>query len=711
MLVYGMIQGVETKTMKYLIAFFFICIIAFPYLVSAQNKLEKLGSNINSDLYDEISPVLSRDGTTMYFTRVASPDFCRTLIQEEVDISTTYTEAEYFNELKSIYAQIAGKYVDDPFTSPINQEIMIAESDRLPFDKVYHPGYPLNNALPNSVCALAPNDQGLVVINHFYRDGGMQNGFSFSHQTEDGSFTFPEPFFIRDYSSLSPEVNLSMSIDGDVVILSLKREKGYGESDLYVCFKLKDNLWSEPVNMGTVINSAYRESTPYLSEDKTRLFFASNKPGGKGGTDIYMSQRLDYTWTRWSKPVSLIEPINSKYDDSHPSFVESSGNLYFTSKRDGTSDIFKVNMEVLEKIEKPITLRGVIKNAITKEPIENALLYYHTTRKSDQEHVVTKSDGRFEVKADIKEIYRLSPRKNNFIGKNQLVDLNILTQFKITSYEIEFFLMPIGEDQKIEIQNIHFEKSTSNLLASSLPDLDYLADLLIKNQSIKIRIEGHTDSVGLEYQLMELSRQRAQAVKKYLVLKKNIGSNRINTVGYGGYRPISPNDTETSRAINRRVEIYVESADLASKINYDDIPDPVVRYSGDDPEISSIPLSFNTGSSVINQTGVNHSAGLSKLTEYGKITFEKGTLAIQESSFNIIRRLADYMMTNTGKKIALVGQSFSKDETNNTEAYALLRAQGVKEYLIFKSIKPDRIAIMESIANASFAGVQVMISE
>lgn len=710
-----MIQGAETKTMKYLIAFLVSCFIASPYIISAQYKVEKLGSNINSDIYDEISPVLSRDGTTMYFTRVASPDFCRTLIQDEIDISTTFSEAEYFNELKSIYSQIAGKYVDDPFTSIINQEIIIAESGTHPFDRVYQPGYPLNNALPNSVCALAPNGQGLVVINHFYKDGGMYNGFSFSHKTEDGNYTFPEPFFIRDYSSLSPEVNLSMSIDGDVLILSLKREKGYGESDLYVCFKLKDNLWSEPVNMGPIINSAYRESTPYLSEDKTRLFFASNKPGGKGGTDIYMSRRLDYTWSRWSKPVLLIEPINSPFDDSHPSFVESSGNLYFTSKRDGTSDIFKVNIDVVERIEKPITLRGVIKNAITKAPIENAVLYYNITSKTDQENIITKGDGRFEIKVDVKDIYRLSPKKNGFIGKNQLVDLNILTQSKITSYEIEFYLMPYGEDQKVEIQNINFEISSSNLLASSLPTLDYLSDILIKNQSIKIRIEGHTDAGnGIDHQLMELSRQRAQAIKKYLVLKKNIGSHRINTVGYGGYRPISPNDTEENRAKNRRVEIYIESADLSNKIKYSELPDPVVRYANDDPEIGSVTLPFSANkaaTAATSKSGTAKKEVISKLTHYGSILFHTGTLAIQESSFNVIRKLADFMINNTDKKITLVGQSISKDENNNTEAYALLRAQGVKEYLIFKSIKPDRITLMESIANSSFAGVQVMIIE
>ena len=185
-----------------------------------------------------------------------------------------------------------------------------------------------------------------------------------------------------------------------------------------------------------------------------------------------------------------------------------------------------------------------------------------------------------------------------------------------------------------------------------------------------------------------------------------------NTVGYGRYRPLFPNDSEANRSKNRRVEIYVESADLSSKINYSDLPDPIVKYSGDEPEINSVEvvsaadLSSSKSKSVL--PGINAS---SKLTVYGKINFQPGTLAIQETSFNIIRKLAEYMMINTDKKIALVGQSFSKDEAKNTEAYALLRAQGVKEYLIFKSIKPDRILIMESVANASFAGVQVLISE
>lgn len=699
------------------------CSLVITIPTIAQYKVIKLDPPINSEYYDEISPIVTRNGKTLYFTRVAAPDFCRTLIQDDVDISKTYTEAEYFNELKNIYSQIAGRYIEDPFASPINQEIVIADTKVTAFDQVYQPGYPINNALPNSVCSLAPDDQSVIVINHFYRDGSMQNGFSISTRQAENEFTFPEPIFIQDFHTLSPEVNFNMSKDADVILLSLNRINGFGESDLYVCFKLKENLWSEPLNLGSGINTEFRESTPYLSDDKTRLFYASNRPGGKGGTDIYVSRRLDYTWRRWSKPQLLVEPINSSFDDSHPSFVESTGNLYFTSRRDGTSDIYSVNIEVVEKIEAPITLRGVIKHAVTKLPLEYSTIQYASLRDMGVAQFTSGIDGKFEIKFDKKETFRLSPHKLGFVGKNQLVDLNILAQNNIITYDIEFYLTPIDGDQKVDVAPIYFERGTSKIVQASYDELDRLAELLIQNPTVKIRVEGHTDSVGKMHELLDLSRSRADSIKKYLVLRRDIGSNRINTVGYGGLRPISPNDTEENRAKNRRVEIYVEAMGaVRNKIKMSDLPDPKVTMSKDI-------VDFKKDKTIIPEKAAEDNKSLSsytsesakadivpgsantsqiKLNVYGRILFHENTLAIQESSFTSIRKLVDYLTANPAVKIVLIGHSSTKDEKNNTEVYAQQRARGVKEYLIFKSIASDRIRFQENITNATWAGVQVM---
>lgn len=702
-----------------------ILVIISIQLLPAQYRLDKLGPEINSSLYDEISPVVSRDGRTLYFTRTGAPEFNRTLIQEEVDLSKTMSETEYFKMLSNVYSEIANQRIESPVSSFINQDIWIADSRNDEFDRVFQPGFPINNALPNSVCSLSPDEGTLVIINHFARDGSMFKGFSFIDRKADGSFTFPDPIYVHDFYSNSPEVNLCMSRDGDVVILSLNRKDSQGENDLYVSFKLKYNLWSEPVNLGPVVNSSFRDLTPFISEDKSKLFFASNRPGGKGGTDIYMTKRLDYTWSQWTKPELLISPINSPHDDSNPVLIDPY--IYFTSKRDGTSDIFRVEYHpTIPRIAQPIVLRGTIRNSVNKELIPSELLFGNS-RLQTPDQVFNSQDGRFEIKLDKSDIYRLIPKKRGFIGKGQLVDVSVLNQSNFRVYEIDFYLSPLEVDQKIEINNLYFERGKPNLLPISYPELDHLVDLMDQNPSLRIRIEGHTDSVGKYYELLDLSRSRADSIKKYLV-DRGIVSARVVSVGFGGTRPISTNDNEENRALNRRVEIFITHSDRLSKAQYNNLPDPTVRKTQElspglsEPVTPALPDKPDIPAFVPKPSppAVNNppeSGTPSNLTnnekEISRIYFLQNELAIEESSFAQIRRLIDFLVSNPTKKIILKGMCNPTETIANPTTYAKQRAMGVKEFLIFKSIAPDRISIanLTEPDQREMCGVKVYVTE
>jgi hypothetical protein len=140
--------------------------------------LEKLSSAINTDGYDEGSPVLSADGKLLYFTRSGYPDFERTLVKDGTDVSKTYAEHDYRNVLSLIYSEISNKNITEPYASAFNQDIWIAHMDGDVISNVTHPGFPINNALPNSVLSTRLDSNELVVINQFYRDGTMYEGFS-----------------------------------------------------------------------------------------------------------------------------------------------------------------------------------------------------------------------------------------------------------------------------------------------------------------------------------------------------------------------------------------------------------------------------------------------------------------------------------------------------------------------------------------------------
>ena len=97
--------------------------------------------------------------------------------------------------------------------------------------------------------------------------------------------------------------------------MAIDRYDAYGGKDIYVIFLQRDNKWTEPLNLGNDINTAHMEYSPYLAADNETLYFSSKGFSGYGGSDIYISRRLDNTWTNWTEPENLGPDINSIGDD------------------------------------------------------------------------------------------------------------------------------------------------------------------------------------------------------------------------------------------------------------------------------------------------------------------------------------------------------------------------------------------------------------
>lgn len=505
---------------------------------------------INSP-YDEITPVPSRDGRTLYFTRVGYPEFDRTLLIDSVDMAVKLSPEQYPAALSDVYSQIASRKIINPERSAFNQDIWIAQGDSFDFLEVSHPGYPLNNALPNSMVTITPDPNAFYVINQFERNGNMDRGFSLVRRTADSiGWSFPSPINIKDYYTITSDVSLTMSFDGKVLILSAIRSDSR-DMDLYVCFKEGENKWSAPQHLGNVINSDRRETTPFLSEDNETLFFSSARAGGVGGNDLYTSRRLDDTWKNWSSPALLFDPMNSKFDDSQPYFNMSSGYLYFSSKRDGNSDIFRVRIAPPQATELEVV--GRVLNANTRELITGCRVYYGA--KGDPHNVLIAPDGTFRLKIPKGVKFDLIPEKGGFAGQTEEI-LYRRDYYYFREQYIELLLNPLEVNAKIELRPIYFQQSKAIILEESYSEMERLATLLVESPRLHIRIEGHTDNIGKAEDLQQLSEERAQAMKNYLV-QKGIAASRIETIGHGAKFPINGNDTDELRAKNRRVEIVI----------------------------------------------------------------------------------------------------------------------------------------------------------
>ncbi|MEL6924550.1 MAG: OmpA family protein [Bacteroidota bacterium] len=533
-------------------------------LMGQDYRIEKLNSNINTRLYDEISPVLSRDGSKLYFTRVGYSIFTKTLIEGGKDLSKTLTPAAYQAKLSEVYSEVARDNISYPTESSFNQDIWTANLVNGNVGVVTHPSYPLNNALPNSVCHVSYDANSVILINQFIEGGGMRKGFSTSTRQAGGRWSFPSPIYIHEYYNNDPDVSLTVNIYDNVMILSLARDDSVGENDLYACLRTGPYSWSAPMNLGPVINTTKREITPFLSIDNRTMYFASNRNGSNGGTDIFITKRIGDGWDNWTVPRAVKTPINSTADDANPVFDFNSGYLYFSSNRDGSSDIFRVS--IAPPVSDKVTVKGRILNEKTDENVGDARILAGVGDPKNFQEIHTSEDGTFKVKVPKGVPYSMIAEKPGYFGNQETVSFKAnYVYFK--EYEVNLTLTPIEAGTKISLKPIYFEQSKPTILENSYAALDELAQFLKENKNLYIRVEGHTDNQGKEEELKLLSEQRAEAIKDYLVYKKRIHPVRIETAGFGGSRPVNDNKTEEDRMKNRRVEAVITTVSkiMASK--------------------------------------------------------------------------------------------------------------------------------------------------
>lgn len=542
-----------------------------------QHSLKKLPEPINTDAYDEICPVINYQEEWLFFTRVGSPDFCRSLIEHGRDLYEVLDKKNYHEKLKTIYSEIAMEPVDNPSKSSFNQDVWMVSMEGP--DEIIHPGPPLNNALPNSICSNYSRENEYIIINEFPVDGGMKAGFSFVQMADDGRFTIPIAIQIKDFRKIGETISLAMSTDHQHIFIAMDDR---GNQDIYMSRNALKNLYARPVKLGSEINTTYRESTPFISQDKNRLYFSSDRPGGYGGMDIYYCERQDYTYKNWSEPKLLGPPINSEFDDSHPYVMLDENTIYFSSDRDGTSDIYSARMYRDDLLDKPMAVNINVYDQDSTLLPGSEILWKEAYKEDPEVGFFRSNTGqyRYIIEDNIPMIFEA--RRRSLRAPTIFIDPQEYKDQRIHEVTLDFYLkdrrspeelvamnqvsapeeinienlLPLEVNRTIVLNNIYFAQSKPDVLEASYPALNNLANVLKKRPHIVIRIEGHTDNVGDKKALMELSWLRAEAIKAFLV-EQGVQSENIETEGFGDTRPITNNSTEARRKQNRRVEIRV----------------------------------------------------------------------------------------------------------------------------------------------------------
>ncbi|MCB0691725.1 MAG: OmpA family protein [Saprospiraceae bacterium] len=559
-------------------------LLLFCTCVTAQHSLVKLPESINSSEYDELCPIFNRKESQMYFTRVGSPDIDYTLIIDGEDFYANSNHEQYFNKLNEIYSQISGIKIDDALSSSFNQEVWSSEYNDKKLESPEHLPFPINNVLPNSICSNYGDADYFVLLNVFDLNGGLAEGFSLTKK-DGNKYYFPTEIKVDGFDRSRSSVNFCVSSDTEWALLTMDKGGDSG-SDIYLCKKIEDSHYGYPQKIAG-INSDFQDVTPYLTVDNKTLLFASNRPGGFGGFDIYASNSLSDDLKSWSQPELLHPPLNSEYDETYPYLLSDDNTLFFTSNGGGTNDIYYVKLIREPNLRKPIYLNIKTFDKNTKE-LMNAELYWKQAWVDNPEESYRRlRDGTLLMeitKTDVLELYAVNRGK---YSQSEIIDPIDLKNRGIDTLDINLYLGRDGEveykpnitqekgsekpkipkktdifpfkanlDNVILLENIYFEQSKPTVLEVSYEELDKLAVMLNKNVQMIIRIEGHTDNVGNRMALQELSQRRAEAIKSFLV-KKGIDPKRIFTKGMGDRNPLSDNSTEEKRKQNRRVEIRI----------------------------------------------------------------------------------------------------------------------------------------------------------
>jgi outer membrane protein OmpA-like peptidoglycan-associated protein len=503
---------------KYLFSFLF-SLFPLPYLFS--QIPENLGEAINSE-QDESAPVISFKGNVLYFWSLNRPD------------------GFGFHDIYYTRLDTSGKWV-----------------------KAQNIGQPVNDAGANIVLSIMPDGKQLLI----YQDSPA--GKDKKPKPSDlaivkkigNLWSSPQFLKIENYKNTSGlPITAYLAVDKKTLLLSLYNEADNAQEDLYVCFwQPEKKQFSSPKSLGAAINTPHEEITPFLAPDGVTLYFSSNRPGGLGNHDIYMTQRLDSSWQNWSPAKNLGLPINSSADEMHFKFAADPSYAYFVSTAGnghlGGKDIYKVALPERLQPMPVVMVSGRVMDAANKTPQAARITYYDINENREVGTAYSDSvSGEYTIFLPAEKEFAIIAQGENYVAISENLSTIGLKRFALVQRDL--FLAPLQINTTVPLNSLFFEIGKSTLQEKSFVELDRIAALMEKNPGMYVEINGHTDNTGDESFNKILSLDRANAVAQYLIAQK-INPERIITKGWGSAKPVADNATQEGRDKNRRVEIKI----------------------------------------------------------------------------------------------------------------------------------------------------------
>jgi len=354
-----------------------------------------------------------------------------------------------------------------------------------------------------------------------------------------------------DYWDSAP----SIAPDGNSIYFASNRPEGYGGIDIYVAYKNEKGYWEDAINLGPTINTKGDDQTPFIHADNQSLYFSSNGHPGFGGADFYVSRKkIDGSWTT---PLNLGYPINT-YDNEGSIAVASNGvSAYIASDRAdsrGELDIYKITLAENTRAHKTWYIKGEIIDAKSKKTIAADVNIVDPASGYPLLEMQVDSMGKFLLALPYFDSLGLKIMSKDHDYITSILPIDSVKAMAGKTFN--FALTPIEKVFTKIFNQVYFESSSAKLQSISRVELDALVTYLTNTKQATILIEGHTDNTGSVAQNNLLSLQRAESIMQYLV-SKGVAGNRIQAKGLGSSMPIADNTTAAGRAKNRRTSFTI----------------------------------------------------------------------------------------------------------------------------------------------------------
>ncbi|MDA0939476.1 MAG: OmpA family protein [Bacteroidetes bacterium] len=346
----------------------------------------------------------------------------------------------------------------------------------------------------------------------------------------------------------------ALSADGNTLVFA-KSPKGHlHPSDLVVCHRLEDGGWSSPRKLPGAVNTEFTEESPFLHPDGKTLYFSSDGHPGFGRLDVFMS-RLQKDGS-WGIPVNLGQGVNSSGKDNSLMVMPRGGKaLFATTRESGNLDFWEFDLPEEAKPIEVAMLKGVVKdfNSGTALIADVSLIDMETGQVISK----TKSNGEegFVIPLPERGTYSFEAS-----AEGHLFGMSVYHQLGGDDLNgspfVEIGLEAIEAGQTFTLDAIQFESGLAALSSDYQAGCERLAQWMLDNPGVNIRVEGHTDNVGSVPFNMALSEDRATSVLNFLI-ERGVVPSRISVEGKGPLEPLADNETEEGRAKNRRVQVVI----------------------------------------------------------------------------------------------------------------------------------------------------------